>query len=225
MKLANAYGYMLYHLNSNPYFDKFFRLPQHYALRQQLIEQLLLRLSERTYDWEERVHNPGRTSSEGGISIQSMIHNFCELTASLLLFHSEQDTYNLAQLPHVRHLQNFLQMWNDRYAPGDISGISASSSSSSEKTFGQNDVAGRSKAGQTASKGRRQPDKREWPAYQLKMILMNGNDEKELAAITAARLSKKGPQVCGLISCTRTLAKDGYSLLQCSQCGTVRYVS
>jgi hypothetical protein len=141
-----------------------------------------------------------------------MIYDFCQLTTSLLLFHSEEDVHELSKLPMIKHLQYFLGMWNDRYA-----GISNESQDSSYAPSS----AEKQKTPTPASVAE---DRRQWPAYQLSMILMNGRDDAELAAITAARLSKGGMSRCALKGCNRTSAVDGGSLLQCSQCGTVRYV-
>merc|ERR1711939_489030 len=46
MQLANAYGYMLVRLNGNPYFNKYFRLPENFGKRRELIMALLQRLHD-----------------------------------------------------------------------------------------------------------------------------------------------------------------------------------
>lgn len=204
--------HQLVHLNGTPYFNKYFRLPAHYELRKSLVNALLQRLDERTEAWEARYHDRKKSAADGGIAIESMIYDFCQLTTSLLLFHSEEDVQELSKLPMIKHLQYFLGMWNDRYA-----GVSS-------EVIAENAMSSREKQ-KTPTPASVAEDRRQWPAYQLSMILMNGRDNAELAAITAARLSKGGMSRCALQGCNRTAAIDGGALLQCSQCGTVRYVS
>lgn len=209
MQLANAYGYMLVHLNGNPYFNKFFRLPENLGKRRQLIMALLQRLHDRTDDWEQRLNDPKKQNQSGGIAIPSMIYDFCQLTTSLLLFESEEKVYELTVQPFIKRLMPFLQWWNDRFSGG---GDEDRSSFSSPKAVGAKDSAAEYR-------------KKQWPAYQLSMVLRNGWDKYETMALREARLNKGSMNVCGMEGCSRTHAEDGLALFQCSKCGTVRYVS
>lgn len=211
LPLANAYGFMLVHLNGNPYFSKFFRLPANRDLRMELTETLITRLDNRTDNWEARMNNPKKWDQEGGISIPSMIYDFCQLLTSLLLFESEEQVYHLNRLPAVKHLTTFLKWWNDRFAPAN-----------EPLSLG---VDSKSQDSKLASSSQIDDKRKEWPAYQLRMVLMNGEDENEMNAIAIARNAKGGINTCGTEGCNKHFATDGGALLRCSQCGTVRYVS
>lgn len=215
MKLANAYGFMLVHLNGNPYFNKFFRLPQHYEIRTKLVDALLDRLNERTDAWEERELKlrQGGAPQKGGYLISNMIRDFCQLTASLLLFHTEKDIEALFNTGKVKHLMLFLPMWNDRYSVTDEDRKFAVKQAAADPDY------------KMSAEAFLDIKRRQWPAYQLLMILTNGKDEGERNSIIQARLKRGGLNVCGLPECSSQKATDGGQLLQCTQCGTVRYVS
>ena len=106
LQLANAYGYMLVHLNGNPYFHRFFR--QYRETRYDLVMALLTRLDDRTLDWE------ARKKQVGGIAVSSMVHDYCQLLCSLLLMESEDAVYEMGSLPAVKHLMPFLDWWAKR---------------------------------------------------------------------------------------------------------------
>ena len=217
--LGNAYGYMLVHLNGNPYFNKYFRLAANRGVRQELIITLLRRLDERTGDWATRMDRPvssdlkGKgvereptvSESEGGIAVQSMIHDFCQLLGSLLIFESEEAVQELSHLPEAKHLLPFLDWWDTRFGSGKK----------------EMDVA----VSDNKDKGKDRHAVIPWPAATLKMVLTNGADERERQALRHARAQKGGISQCAHAGCDHRVAEDGGALLQCSQCGTVRYVS
>ena len=209
LPLANAYGYMLVHLNGNPYWSRYLRQPATRPVVTELIETLITRLDERTNDWEARLNNPTKRDQEGGISIPSMIYDFCQLTTSLLLLESEEHVYHLNRLPAVKHLMPFLSWWNDRFAQVDEESqtLDSEPSDSRRHTLSQEEDM-----------------KKQWPAYQLRMVLINGEDENETAALRIARSMKGGLHKCAMAGCDKQYATDGGALLQCSRCGTVRYV-
>lgn len=209
MKLANAYGYMLVHLNGNPYFDRYFRMPQNRTVRMDLIMALIDRLHERAPAWEQREANV-RNKLAGGIAVSSMIYDFCQLLCGILLFESEERVTELASRDKVRYLLTFLHWWDQRYNPQHASKFRSKKDNINEidPKEDKKDAAGTSR----------------WPAGELAMILRNGNNEKEKEAIRFARYTKGSIQVCGLQGCNRSYAMDGGALLQCSQCSTVRYV-
>lgn len=105
-KLANAYGYMLVHLNGNPYFNRFFR--NYKEVRYNLIMAILTRLDDRTLDWE------ARAEPVGGIAVESMVYDYCQLLSSLLLMETEDSVHELGHLPTVKHLMPFLDWWVKR---------------------------------------------------------------------------------------------------------------
>lgn len=207
MPLANAYGYALVHLNGNPYFYKYFRQPMFGDTRRNLIRVMLERLNERSQHWEARSEWNVKYKPKGGIAIPSMIFDFCQLLTSLLLFESEESIHQLGKENTVKQLLPFLKYWNDRYAAASLAQYSNAKGKGKESN---------SDTGISSVK--------EWPAYQLWMTLQNGTDEYELSSIRTARAHHGRMEVCAADSCKRAVATDGGPLLQCSQCGTVRYV-
>lgn len=210
MKIANAYGYLLVHLNGNPYFDRFFRLPQHREIRKKLIVTMLDRLHERAAAWEQREADL-KNRPVGGISVSSMIYDFCQLLGSLVLFETEENIRSIAEGANVRRLMHFLDWWDKRYflpASKQSNGVKANSNGTSYKAIEDN-----------------QGNKERSPPRTLHILLNNGTNDSELEEIRYARHQKASIHVCGLPGCNAGFAKDGGSLLQCSQCATVRYVS
>lgn len=210
MKIANAYGYLLVHLNGNPYFERFFRLPQHREIRKKLIITMLDRLHERAAPWETREADL-KNRPTGGISVSSMIYDFCQLLGSLVLFESEENIRTIAEEAHVKRLMYFLDWWDKKYfrptsKPSNSTKIPIDKSSQLMIDNGD--------ASQERS-----------PPRTLHMLLQNGTSDAELEEIRLARHQKSSIHECGLPGCHAGFAKDGGSLLQCSQCATVRYVS
>lgn len=200
--LVNAYGMMLVHLNGNSYFDKFFRSEAQRAARQALIKHMLRALDERTADWQSRLVDPEKRK-QGGIAVESMIFDYCQLLTSLLLFETAESVQALNRLGEVMHLKPFLEFWNQQLAQSDL-----------DKKPGTSD--------EEASRG---GEDMQHPAATLLFVLQGGADEYERAALMRARSEKGRMTVCAMIGCDRTRALDGESLLGCSRCGTVRYVS
>ncbi|KAK9896771.1 hypothetical protein P389DRAFT_83907 [Cystobasidium minutum MCA 4210] len=208
MKIANAYGYLLVHLNGNPYFERFFRLPQHREIRKKLIITMLDRLHERAAPWETREADL-KNRPTGGISVSSMIYDFCQLLGSLVLFESEENIRTIAEEAHVKRLMYFLDWWDKKYfrptsKPSNSTKIPIDKSSQLMIDNGD--------ASQERS-----------PPRTLHMLLQNGTSDAELEEIRLARHQKSSIHECGLPGCHAGFAKDGGSLLQCSQCATVRY--
>jgi hypothetical protein len=208
MQIANVYGYMLVHLNGNPYFDKFFRLPQNRGIRKTVIIAMLDRLHERAHRWEER----GATlkgNLAGGISISSMIYDYCQLLGSLILFEPEENIRILSADAKVQRVLHFLDWWDKRYYPekkAETPQVHHSKTSVKQIENG-------------SSNNERSPPRT------LYILLRNGTNEAELEQIRQARHLRASIHVCCMLGCNASVAKDGGSLLQCSQCGTVRYVS
>lgn len=217
--LANAYGYMLVHLNGNPYFNKYFRLAANRGVRQEIVVTLLRRLDERTVDWATRMDQPVSTDikgkgvereptaseGQGGIAVQSMIHDFCQLLGSLLIFESEEAVQDVSRSPEAKHILPFLDWWDTRFGSCKKDMDSAASESKEKEKERQAVIP--------------------WPAATLKMVLTNGADERERQALRHARAQKGGIGQCAHAGCDHRVAEDGGALLQCSQCGTVRYCS
>jgi hypothetical protein len=208
MKLANAYGYLLVHLNGNPYFDRFFRLPKHRDLRVKMINALLDRLYERAPAWEQR--EAARDKPTGGIAVSSLVYDYCQLLSAIMLFELEEVITNLARSSKVQTLLNFLDWWEQRYNPKNASKFGCMPKAEEAKLIeGEEITSGRSEL---------------WSPGTLALIIRNGSTEKERDGIRQARHLKSSLHTCGLPGCNRGFAKDGGSLLQCSQCSTVRYV-
>lgn len=210
MQIANAYGYLLVHLNGNPYFDKFFRLAQYRDIRKRLIITMLDRLHDRAARWEEREADL-KNRPIGGISVSSMIHDYCQLLGSLVLFEPEENIRILSADAKVQRLLHFLDWWDKRYTPKvQMKKIGEEKSVDGNKSIKQI---------QSTTQSERSPPRT------LYILLRNGTDETELEQIRQARHSKASIHTCCMPGCNASFAKDGGSLLQCSQCGTVRYVS
>lgn len=206
MQIANAYGYLLVHLNGNPYFERYFRLPQNRQIRKKLIVTLLHRLHERAAAWEEREADL-KKRPQGGISVSSMIYDFCQLSSSLVLFESEENIRILAEDPPVTRLLYFLDWWDKRYFPTKTPSYDLS----------------RKMNGKLIQEEQPKPERS--PPRTLHILLKNGANEAEKEEIRIARHMKATIQTCGMLGCSADRAKDGGTLLQCSQCATVRYVS
>lgn len=209
MRIANAYGYMLVHLNGNPYFDNFFRLSRNREIRKTLIINLLDRLHERAPYWEEREANLKSRRLAGGISVSSMIYDYCQLLGSLILFEPEENIRILSADAKVQRILHFLEWWDKRYYSkkgNDISSLDKESMAFKQREY-------------------KTEENERSPPRTLFILLRNGTNDEELEQVRQARHMKGSIRTCCMPGCNASVAKDGGSLLQCSQCGTVRYCS